>query len=87
VNRSAAESWTPEIAEDRARDAGIFLTEQHWRVIAACRELAAHDGIRPDVEQIAVITHLTAPQIVTLFAGRPAEMISRIAGLEQRSNR
>ena len=78
--------WTPDVAEESARAAGIAeLSENHWRVIAVCRELAAHDGRCPTVEQVAVGTGLTVPQIATLFHGRPAELISRISGIERSS--
>jgi sulfur relay (sulfurtransferase) DsrC/TusE family protein len=81
---AAMSAWTPEIADERARAAGIApLSEKHWRVIAVWRELAAHDGRRPTVEQVALVTGLTGPQIATLFGGRPAELISKISGLER----
>ena len=82
---AAAETiWTPDLADERARAAGIVeLSEKHWRVIAVCRELAAHDGRCPTVEQVALGTGLTIPQIAALFAGRPAELISAIAGIER----
>ena len=77
-------AWTPDIADERAHAAGIAeLSEKHWRVIAVCRELAAHDGRCPTVEQVAVDTGLTIPQIASLFAGRPAELIPTIAGIER----
>ena len=76
--------WTPDLADERARAAGIAeLSEKHWRVIAVCRELAAHDGYCPPVEQVAVATGLQISQIAALFAGRPAELISAIAGIER----
>ena len=84
--RVAEKAWTPDAAEESARAAGIAeLSEKHWRVIAVCRELAANDGRCPTVEQVAVSTGLTIPQIATLFDGRPAELISRISGIERSS--
>ena len=81
---AAERTWTPEVAESRARALGIeVLSERHWRVIAVCRELAAHDGFGPTVEQLASVTGLTIPQIASLFAGRPAELIPAIAGIER----
>ncbi len=29
--------WSPELAEALAREAGITLTPQHWKVIDFCR--------------------------------------------------
>jgi len=82
--RAATEIWTPDLADERARAAGIAeLSEKHWRVIAVCRELAAHDGVCPSVEHVAFRTGLTIPQLAALFAGRPAELISAIAGIER----
>jgi sulfur relay (sulfurtransferase) DsrC/TusE family protein len=83
--RTAAQSiWTPDLAEEEARAAGIAeLSEKHWRVIAVCRELAAHDGLFPPVEQVASDTGLTLAQIAALFGGRPAELIPAIAGIER----
>ena len=84
MGTAAMSIWTPDVADERARAAGIAeLSEKHWRVIAVWRELAAHDGRRPTVEQVAIVTGLTGSQIAALFGGRPAELISRISGLER----
>ena len=35
-------AWTPEIAEELARETGLGgLTPRHWRVVLCCREAAA----------------------------------------------
>jgi sulfur relay (sulfurtransferase) DsrC/TusE family protein len=84
MRATAEKTWTPELADERARAAGIAqLSEKHWRVIAVCRELAAHDGRCPAVEHVAANTGLTITQIAKLFAGRPAQLISKIAGIER----
>jgi sulfur relay (sulfurtransferase) DsrC/TusE family protein len=84
MRTAAAKVWTPDDADARARAAGLGeLSEKHWRVIAATRELAAHDGVCPTVEQVAQATRLTIPQIATLFAGRPADLIPEIAGIKR----
>lgn len=84
MRATALKTWTPELADERAHAAGIAeLSEKHWRVIAVCRELAAHDGLCPAVEQVAVMTGLTITQIAALFAGRPAQLIPEIAGIER----
>ncbi|MBI4701047.1 MAG: TusE/DsrC/DsvC family sulfur relay protein [Deltaproteobacteria bacterium] len=30
--------WTPEIAEAIARELGLVLTPEHWKVLGFCRE-------------------------------------------------
>ncbi|MHB8879612.1 MAG: TusE/DsrC/DsvC family sulfur relay protein [Myxococcaceae bacterium] len=74
--------WTPELAEQLAREAGLALTEAHWKVLAACREDAAQQGgLAPDLKRISRLTRVSLPELYRLFPRGPEKLAARIAGL------
>lgn len=74
--------WTPEIAEEIARDSGLgALTPRHWRVLLCCREAVAREGIAPDPAAVARLAGLPFTELDRLFRHRSTELLPRIAGL------
>jgi TusE/DsrC/DsvC family sulfur relay protein len=74
--------WTPEIAEEIAKAAGIApLTERHWKVIAFCREDAAREGQSPGLRRIAKLSGVEIKELYRLFPTGPGKLAARLAGL------
>jgi TusE/DsrC/DsvC family sulfur relay protein len=74
--------WTPQVAEELAKDAGVApLTERHWKVIAFCREDAARQGQSPGLRRIAKLSGVEMKELYRLFPKGPGKLAARIAGL------
>lgn len=74
-------AWTPEIAEALARAAGIDrLSAQHWTVLTLFREEVARRGVAPAPHGLAASAGLALADLHRLFAGRPEELVAKIAG-------
>jgi tRNA 2-thiouridine synthesizing protein E len=77
-----ASQWTPEVAEEIAREAGLSpLTQRHWQVIAFCREDAAREGVPPGLRRIAKLSGVDTKELYQLFPKGPGKLAARIAGL------
>ena len=76
------DQWTPEIAVEIAREAGIDpLTDKHWQVIDFCRRDNAAKGEPPGVRRITRNTDVSMKQIYGLFPGGPGSLAAKISGL------
>jgi TusE/DsrC/DsvC family sulfur relay protein len=73
--------WTPEVAEELARKAGITLTPEHWKVLAFCREDAAKQGQSPGPRRITQSAGVTMKRLYELFPKGPGKLAALIAGL------
>lgn len=74
-------AWTPEVAEVLAHAAGIDrLTAPHWTVLSAYREALARHGAPPALHCLASVAGLAPGDLQRLFAGRPDELVGKIAG-------
>jgi TusE/DsrC/DsvC family sulfur relay protein len=74
--------WTPEIAEEIAKEIGIEpLSARHWKVISFCREDAAIQGEPPDLRRIAELSGVKFRELDQLFPTSPGKLAARIAGL------
>lgn len=79
---SASNEWNPELAEALAREAGIALTPQHWKVITFCREDAARqNGQSPGLRRISRLSGVGMKELYALFPKGPGKLAARIAGL------
>jgi dissimilatory sulfite reductase related protein len=78
VDRS---QWTPQVAEEVAREMGLSLTPRHWQVIAFCREDAAREGTPPGLRRIAKLSGVEMKELYQLFPKGPGKLAARIAGL------
>lgn len=76
--------WTPEIAEEIARECGLgALSPRHWRVLLCFREEAAREGLAPDLAATAKLVGLPLAELDRLFRHQPLELVPRIAGLSR----
>lgn len=76
-----AAKWTPEIGEALARESGLALGDQHWKVITFCREDAAREGGAPGLRRIAKMSGVGMKDLYQLFPKGPGKLAARIAGL------
>lgn len=77
------ESWTREIAETFAKEAGVTLTPRHWEVLEFCRKDAAETGASPGMRRITQQLQITPKEMYALFPGGPGILAARIAGLSK----
>jgi tRNA 2-thiouridine synthesizing protein E len=74
-------TWTPQIAEELAREAGIAeLTPAHWRIIEFCRADARSQGQSPGVRRICQHLGLPTRDLYLLFPRGPGRLAALIAG-------
>ena len=73
--------WTPEVAQDIAKETGINLGDTHWKVLGFCREDAAREGQSPGVRRIAKLSGVPMKELYELFPKGPGKLAARIAGL------
>ena len=74
--------WTPEMAEDIAKEIGIApLSKPHWQVISFCREDAAREGQPPGVRRIAKLSGIDMKGLYSLFPKGPGKLAAKVAGL------
>ena len=73
--------WTPEIGEALAREAGIELTDKHWKVITFCRKDAAREGASPGLRRISKLSGVKMKELYQLFPKGPGKLAARVAGL------
>lgn len=74
--------WTPELGEALAREAGITLTPQHWKVIDFCRaDAAKNNGLSPGLRRISQLSGVGMKELYALFPKGPGKLAARIAGL------
>jgi len=83
----APADWSPELAEQMAREAEVELTDDHWAVIRAVQEFAdKNERIRlPELhDALEEKFHIKGGMkyLYTLFPGGPMAQGCRFAGLE-----
>ncbi len=85
--------WDIEVADALAHQEGMTLTPAHWDVINLVRQFYQEFGLSPATRALVKYTgqHLGAEKgkslyLMTLFGGKPALTISRLAGLPRPAN-
>ena len=77
-----SDSWTREIAEAIAEEAGIGpLTEKHWQVIEFCRKDAAEQGQPPGLRRISKLSGINMKELYQLFPKGPGKLAAKVSGL------
>ncbi len=62
-----SDRWTPDLAEQTARELGINLRPAHWHVLGCARELFAEHGMAPDLWVLGQATGLSPAALSALF--------------------
>jgi len=79
---SAKAEWTPALADALAKESGIALTQQHWKVITFARQDAeANNGLSPSLRRISQLGGVGMKELYALFPKGPGKLAARIAGL------
>ena len=79
--RGKVVEWTPDRAEEAALEAGLPpLGPLQWKVVALYREELASTGVRPALERLASLCHLSTADLGALFPGDTGRLLARIAG-------
>lgn len=75
------DDWTPEIAEELAKQEGIELTPRHWEIINFVRNYYKEHGKSPTLRQISAEAGVPTKELFQLFPKGPAKKVARIAGV------
>lgn len=85
--------WSKEVAEELARQSGIFLNDNHWQLITLVRDFYRETGVSPTMRPLVKLVrerigvHLgTSIALMKLFPGNPAKLIAKISGLPRPTN-
>ena len=85
--------WDNDVAHVLARNEGIDLTPDHWEVIHIVRAYYEKYQISPVTRALVKVTRENlgdtkgnSIHLMQLFSGKPAKLISKIAGLPKPAN-
>lgn len=85
--------WSREVAEAFAREAGIVLDADCWRVIHLVRDFYEETGVAPAMRPLVKLARERLGQefgssiaLMQLFPGNPAKVVARIGGLPRPTN-
>lgn len=85
--------WTPELANQLAKDVGVEMTDNHWEIIYLLRDFYHEYEVSPAMRPLvkAVTKELGKDKgrsiyLMTLFPGSPPKLAAKIAGLPKPAN-
>jgi len=87
------EDWNEPVAELLAAAEGLELSVDHWEILRLARQFYSEFQLSPAMRPLVKYTakRLGAEKgrsiyLLTLFPGRPAKLIAKIAGLPKPEN-
>ncbi|MBD5769951.1 TusE/DsrC/DsvC family sulfur relay protein [Marinomonas colpomeniae] len=87
------QDWTPELANQLARELNLELTDAHWEIIHLLRnfynEYEVSPAMRPLVKTVSKALGSEKGRsiyLMTLFPGSPPKLAAKIAGLPKPAN-
>lgn len=85
--------WDRQVANDLARAENIELTAAHWEIINLVQAFYEQTGLSPATRALVKLVSQQAGAekgksvyLMKLFGGKPALMVSKIAGLPRPPN-
>ncbi len=85
--------WNPDVAQVLAKNEEITLSDSHWQVINLVRDYYQQYQISPAKRVLVKITREKLGEdkgnsiyLMQLFTGKPAKLVSKIAGLPKPAN-
>ena len=85
--------WNPDVAEVLAQNEEITLSGNHWQIINLVRDYYQQYQISPVTRVLVKITRKKLGEnkgnsiyLMQLFSGKPAKLVSKIAGLPKPAN-
>ena len=77
-----AGEWTPQIAEELARESGIDeLTPRHWQVVEFMRARYLETGTAPSIRALGKESGVPVKELYELFPRGPAKLAAKIGGI------
>ena len=73
--------WTEELGTELARQIGIILTDDHWKVIRFLRQDFAEQGETATLRRVSVRGGVPIKELFALFPQKPAKKMAYVAGL------
>lgn len=73
--------WTEALAHEFAREAGITLTDRHWRVVRFMRERYLATGTAPSIRTLGRESGVDVKELYQLFPKGPAKLAAKIGGI------
>ncbi len=77
------DDWTETVAGGIAKEEGIELNDEHWKVINYMREDFKANGKVPTIRRLKNSGGVPIKEIYRLFPKGPAKKAARIAGLSK----
>ena len=74
------DQWTPDVAQEIAREEGIELTDKHFEVLNYLRDQYRGDG-KLSIRRVGKSGIVSIKEFYDLFPGGPLKKASRIAGI------
>ena len=85
--------WNPDVAQTLAKNEEITLSDSHWQIINLVRDYYQQYQISPATRVLVKITRKKLGEdkgnsiyLMQLFTGKPAKLVSKIAGLPKPAN-
>jgi len=75
------DEWTEELGTELARQIGITLTDEHWKVIRFLRQDFAEQGETATLRRVSVRGGVPVKELFALFPQKPAKKMAYVAGL------
>lgn len=75
------QEWDEALGKEFARQIGIELTEEHWKVIRFAREDFEREGETPTLRRLQVAGGVSTKEMFALFPKKPAKKMAYVAGL------
>ena len=75
------DDWSEELANELAKELGIELSDDHWKVLNAARAIESVSGASPGLRKVSKRSETPIKAIYKLFPDGPAKLIAKIAGI------
>lgn len=75
------DQWTEDIGLAIAAEAGITLTDAHWKVIRFMRERFLANGTAPTIRTLGKESGVSVKELYQLFPKGPAKLAAKIGGI------
>jgi len=76
-----ASQWNEEIAKALAKEEGLELTEEHFKVISFMRKDYSENGTAPSIRRLNKVGGISTKDLYSLFPDGPAKKAAKISGL------
>ncbi len=73
--------WTPEMGEAIAKEVGVTLVPEAWKVVQFARKDYFDEGQTPGLRRIVAQTAVPMKDIYKMFPGGPGKLIAKIGGV------